>query len=137
MDDVNTKRTEQKKILVFSTSATSDLGIDMVGSAHMHYPTSVQVIPLPCSSGIKPAWIVHAIQKGFDGIFIATSGGDCTYLSDCAERTGAVVAKAQDLLKERNVDPKRVRMAGICSACAESFVNQIKKFEEELATYDS
>jgi coenzyme F420-reducing hydrogenase delta subunit len=48
-----------------------------------------------------------------------------------------VVVKAQDLLKERNIDPKRIRMAGICSACAESFVNQITKFEEELATYDS
>lgn len=137
MDDVITKRTEQKKILVFSSGMISDLGIDMAGSTHMHYPTSVQVIPVPCSSSIKPAWIVHAIQSGYSGVFIAACGGDCTYTSDCTELTGAVVAKSQDLLKERNIDPKRVRMAGICSVCAESFVNNIKKFEEELATYDS
>jgi len=137
MADMSSKKAERKKILVFSTSAISDLGIDFAGSAHMHYPTSVQVIPLPCSSGIKPAWIVHAIQNGYDGVFVAACGGDCTYLSDCSERTGAVVAKAQDLLIERNVNPKRLRMAGICSVCAESFVNSITKFEEELATYDS
>jgi coenzyme F420-reducing hydrogenase delta subunit len=109
----------------------------MAGSAHMHYPTSVQVISLPCSSGIKPAWIVHAIRKGFDGVFVAACGGDCTYLSDCVERTGAVIEKAQNLLKEQEINPKRLKMAGICSVCADSFVNQIKKFEEELSTYDS
>ncbi len=67
MATVNNKEAVPK-ILVFSSSVISDLGIDMAGSAHMHYSTSVQVIPLPCSSGVKPAWIVHALEKGFDGV---------------------------------------------------------------------
>ena len=136
MANVNNKKREQK-ILVFSTGPISDLGIDMAGSAHMHYSTSVQVIPLPCSSGIKPSWIVHALEKGFDGVFIAACGGDCAYLSDCTPRTSAVLEKAQDMLKERNISPKRVKMAGICSVCAESFVSHMRKFGEELASYDS
>ena len=127
----------KRKILVFSTSPISDLGIDMAGSAHMHYSTSVQVIPLPCSSGIKPSWIVHALEKGFDGVFIAACGGDCAYLSDCTPRTSAVLEKAQDMLKERNISPKRVKMAGICSVCADSFVSHMRKFGEELTSYDS
>jgi len=129
------KKTARKKILVFSTSAISDLGIDMAGSAHMHYSPSVQVIPLPCSSGIKPAWIVHALEEGYDGVFIAACGGDCAYLPDCSSRTSVLLAKAQDLLKERNISPKRVKMAGICSVCADSFVSHMRKFEEELASY--
>jgi F420-non-reducing hydrogenase iron-sulfur subunit len=137
MADVNNKKADRKKILVFSTSAISDLGIDMAGSAHMHYPTSVQVIPLPCSSGIKPAWIVHALEKGYDGVFIAACGGDCAYLSDCTARTSALLEKAQDMLRERNISPKRLKMAGICSVCAESFVSHMRKFGEELASYDS
>ena len=127
----------ERKILVFSTGPISDLGIDMAGSAHMHYSTSVQVIPLPCSSGIKPSWIVHALEKGFDGVFIAACGGDCAYLSDCTPRTSAVLEKAQDMLRERNISPKRVKMAGICSVCAESFVSHMRKFGEELTSYDS
>jgi coenzyme F420-reducing hydrogenase delta subunit len=137
MADMNNKRAGLKKILVFSTSAISDLGIDMAGSAHMHYPTSVQVIPLPCSSGIKPAWIVHALEIGYDGVFIAACGGDCAYLSDCTARTSALLEKAQDMLRERNISPKRLKMAGICSVCADSFVSHMRKFEEELASYDS
>ncbi|MBN2390335.1 MAG: hydrogenase iron-sulfur subunit [Anaerolineae bacterium] len=136
MANLNNKKREQK-ILVFSTGPISDLGIDMAGSAHMHYSTSVQVIPLPCSSGIKPSWIVHALEKGFDGVFIAACGGDCAYLSDCTPRTSAVLEKAQDMLKERNISPKRVKMAGICSVCADSFVSHMRKFGEELTGYDS
>jgi F420-non-reducing hydrogenase iron-sulfur subunit len=137
MADVSNKKADRKKILVFSTSAISDLGIDMAGSAHMHYSTSVQVIPLPCSSGVKPAWIVHALEKGYDGVFIAACGGDCAYLSDCTVRTSTLVEKAQDMLREQNISPKRLKMAGICSVCADSFVSHMRKFEEELASYDS
>ena len=137
MGVVNNKKADLKKILVFSTNAISDLGIDMAGSAHMHYPTSVQVISVPCSSGIKPAWIVHALEKGYDGVFIAACGGDCAYLSDCTARTSALLAKAQDMLRVRNISPKRTKMAGICSVCADSFVSHMRNFEEELASYDS
>jgi F420-non-reducing hydrogenase iron-sulfur subunit len=132
MADVSKGKAARRKILVFSTSAISDLGIDMAGSAHMHYSPSVQVIPLPCSSGIKPAWIVHALEEGYDGVFIAACGGDCAYLTDCSSRTSALLAKAQDMLKERNISPKRIKMAGICSVCADSFVSHMRKFEEEL-----
>ena len=137
MGAVSDKKADRKKILVFSTNAISDLGIDMAGSSHMHYSTSVQVIPLPCSSGIKPAWIVHALEKGYDAVFIAACGGDCAYLSDCTARTSALLEKAQDMLRERNISPKRLKMAGICSVCAESFVSHMRKFDEELASYDS
>jgi len=125
------------KILVFSSNVISDLGIDMAGSAHMHYSTLVQVIPLPCSSGVKPSWIVHALEKGFDGVFIAACGGDCMYLPDCTARTSAVVKKAQDMLRERNISPKKLKMAGICSVCADNFVSHMNKFQEELKSHDS
>ncbi|MEA3310245.1 MAG: hydrogenase iron-sulfur subunit [Chloroflexota bacterium] len=125
------------KILVFSSNAISDPGIDLAGSAHMHYSTAVQVIPLPCSSGIKPSWIVHALEEGFDGVFVAACGGDCAYLPDCTVRTSAVVNKAQELLRERKISPKRLKMSGICSVCADNFVSHIKKFQEELRSYDS
>ena len=85
------KKEPEPRILVFSTNSISDPGIDLAGSAHMHYSTSVQVIPLPCSSGVKPSWIVHALKQGFDGIFVAGCGGDCAFLHDCTPRTSALI----------------------------------------------
>ncbi len=120
------------KILVFSTNNISDLGIDLAGSMHMHYPPTVYVISVPCSSGIKPGWILYAIERGFDGVFIAADGTDCPYLEDCTARTARITGEAQNLLKERGFNPMRVKMAAICSVCAEPFVNHMKNFYSAL-----
>ncbi len=120
------------KILVFSTNNISDPGIDLAGSSHMDYPTSVQVISMPCSSGINPNWVLHALEAGFDGVFIAADGTDCAYLPDCTDRTARVVQKAQDLIKEHGMDPRRLKMAAICSVCSESFVSHMERFHKSL-----
>ena len=122
-----------QKILVFSTNNISDPGIDLAGASHMHYSPTVKVISLPCSSGVRPDWIVHALQAGFDGVFIAACGGDCSYLSDCTPRTGKLISRAQAMLKEKGLNPKRLKMSAICSVCAEPFVNHMENFEKELA----
>jgi coenzyme F420-reducing hydrogenase delta subunit len=126
----------EKTILVFSSNAISDPGIDLAGSAHMHYSPAVQVIPLPCSSGVRPSWIAHALRRGFDGVFVAACGGDCAYLSDCPERTSRVMAQAQELLRARGLNPKRLKMSGLCSVCAENFVAHMENFQKELARLD-
>lgn len=126
----------EKRILVFSTNAISDPGIDLAGSAHMHYSTAVEVIPVPCSSGLRPTWVAHALERGFDGVFVAACGGDCAYLSDCTERTGRVIAKTQELLRKRGLSPKRLKMSGLCSVCAENFVSHMGNFQRELASLD-
>jgi F420-non-reducing hydrogenase iron-sulfur subunit len=120
------------RILVFSTNNISDPGIDMAGGSHMPYPPSVLVIPLPCSSGIKPSWVLHAIEAGFDGVFIAADGTDCAYMQDCTKRTGEIVQKAQSLLEEHKYDARRLKMAAICSVCAESFQSHMEKFKTAL-----
>ena len=120
------------RILAFSTNNISDPGIDLAGSAHMHYPPSVLVLPVPCSSGIKPTWVLHALEAGFDGVFIAADGTDCAYLPDCTNRTAKVVKESQALIQEHGHDPRRLRMAAICSVCAESFVSHVEKFHKAL-----
>lgn len=122
------------RILVFSTNNISDPGIDLAGSSHMHYPPSVVVISVPCSSGVKPEWILYAVEKGFDGVFLATDGEECSYLPDCAERTSHIAQEAKDLLAQHGYEPQRVRMSGICSVCAEPFTNHMKEFSESLKT---
>ena len=121
------------KILVFSTNNISDPGIDLAGSSHLHYSPTVMVISLPCTSGIKPSWIAYAIERGFDGVFIAADGEECAYLPDCSERTAKIMADAQALLREKGHEPKRVKMAAICSVCAEPFVNYMREFSAMLA----
>jgi F420-non-reducing hydrogenase iron-sulfur subunit len=120
------------RILVFSTNNISDPGIDLAGSSHLHYSPTVVVISLPCTSGIKPSWVTYAIDQGFDGVFIATDGEECAYLPDCSERTAKITADAQAMLQEKAQEPKRVKMAAVCSVCADPFVNYMREFSELL-----
>ena len=121
------------KILVFSTDKISDPGIDQAGLRKIHYSPSVYVINLPCSSGIKPKWIMHAFEKGFDGVFIAADGIECSYSAKCSEHTNTIITETQKLMKENNINPKRIRMAAICSVCAEPFVGHMSNFSKILS----
>jgi coenzyme F420-reducing hydrogenase delta subunit len=126
------KTDDGPSILVFSTNNISDPGIDLAGSAHMHYSPGVVTIPVPCSSGIRPSWVLHAIEAGFDGVFIAADGTDCAFLPDCTNRTGRVVAQAQEMLRKHGHDPRRLKMAAICSVCSESFVSHMERLGRDL-----
>jgi coenzyme F420-reducing hydrogenase delta subunit len=120
------------RILVLSTNSVSDPGVDLAGSAHMDYPVAVRVISIPCSSGVNPRWILHALDRGFDGVFIAADGGDCSRIPNCTERTGKIVSQAQEMMRAKGYATARVRMAALCSVCSEPFVTHMRKFSKEL-----
>lgn len=116
------------KILVFSTEKISDPAIDLAGLLKMHYPPVVYTINVPCSSSIKPRWIMHAFEKGFDGVFIAADGTDCPFSESCTENTSEIVTQTHAQMKELGLDPARLKMAAICSVCAEPFVKHMNTF---------
>ena len=125
------------KILVFSTDKISDPGIDQAGLRKIHYSPSVYVISMPCSSGIKPRWIMHAYEQGFDGVFIAADGHECSYSPKCPEYTNEIIIQAQEMMKAKNISPKRIRMAAICSVCAEPFAGHMENFAKILGELGS
>lgn len=124
------------KILVFSTEKISDPAIDLAGLLKMHYPPTVYTIDIPCSSAVKSRWILHAFEKGFDGVFIAADGTDCSYSETCTVNTGEIVTKTHILMKEKGIEPARLKMAAICSVCSEAFVKHMKNFVVALSNKD-
>ena len=131
MAGVNTNT--DPKILVFSTDKISDPAIDMAGLLKLHYPPTVYTIPVPCSSAIKPRWILYAFERGFDGVFIAADGTDCPYGESCTKKTGLVVGTTHKIMKDKGIDAARLKMAAICSVCSESFVKHVKTFSDYLS----
>lgn len=125
------------KILVFSTEKISDPGIDQAGLQKIHYSPSVYTISIPCSSAIKPSWILHAFKKGFDGVFIAADGEECAFSASCSERTNEIIIDAQQQMKKGGINPKRIRMAAICSVCAEPFTKHMSNFSRILSEVGS
>jgi coenzyme F420-reducing hydrogenase delta subunit len=130
------KQQNQARILIFSTEKISDPAIDLAGLLKMHYSPRAYSIPVPCSSSIKPRWILHALESGFDGVFIAADGTDCPYGDSCTSNTGNIVSQTHKLMKEKGILPKRLKMAAICSVCAEAFVKHIQTFTKELSALE-
>jgi len=125
------------KILVFSSEKISDPAIDLAGLLKKHYPPSVYNISIPCTSGVKPGWIIHAIKSGIDGVFIASDGTDCAYRSDCADITSQAIREAQKEMEKEGINIARVKMGAICSVCADPFVNHMKNFMQSLSEMGS
>ncbi len=123
---------KQPRILVFSTEKISDPAIDLAGLLKKHYPFTVYTISVPCSSCIKPRWIIRAYEKGFDGVFIAADGTDCSYGELCGEKTSQIVTSTHQLMRDKGIKPSQLKMAAICSVCAELFVKHITSFMKDL-----
>jgi coenzyme F420-reducing hydrogenase delta subunit len=119
-------------ILVFSTEKISDPAIDLAGLLKQHYPPEVDNISIPCSSGIKPEWIMHAFERGFDGVFIAADGTDCPFGETCSEKTAEIVSRTHELMKEKGIDTAKLRMAAICSVCSQAFVKLVTNLADYL-----
>ena len=118
------------RVLVISTNMISDPGIDFAGLGHIDYPSSSRIIRFPCSSMIRPEFIIHAFRQGFDAVFVAADGGDCPYLRDCPERTARRIQKAYELMKAEGIEQSRLRMAGICSVCSDAFARGVRGLSE-------
>ncbi len=121
------------RILVFSTEKISDPAIDLAGLLKMHYSPRAYTITVPCSSSIKSRWILHALEAGFDGVFIAADGTDCPYSESCTTNTGNIVSETHKLMNEKGIVPRRLKMAAICSVCSEAIVKHIQTFTRELS----
>jgi len=76
---------------------------------------------------------MRAYEKGFSGVFIAADGTDCSYGESCVEKTSAIISATHVLMKEKGLKPSQLKMAAICSVCAEPFVKQIAGFMKELS----
>lgn len=129
-DNTVAVQTFEPRVLVISTNVISDPGIDFAGLGHVDYPASTRILRFPCSSMIRPEFILHAFESGFDAVFVAADGGDCPYLRDCPERTARRMQRAYELMKEKGIEQSRLRMAGICSVCSDAFARGVKGLYE-------
>ena len=84
-----------------------------------------QQVRAEAGTSLLRAALDNAERKLRPGLFASVDLG-------VANRTGVLVARAQELIKEKGHDPRRLKMAAICSVCADNFVAHIESFEETL-----
>ena len=134
MDKVKTEIAP--KILIISTDACSYPGADYVGQTHTEYATNTYIIRVSAPVIFPEDFYLRCFRKGIDGIIIMTCGHECPY-EGAYERFSKRIDRVRSLMKERDINPKRLRMCAICTVCAKAFLKEVKEMDEVLRQIDN
>jgi len=127
------EKKELPKILILATLSGGYRGADATGQAHIEYPADVYILPVMSAAMFPPEFYLHAFEKGIDGIIIMYSGTDSPY-KGAPEKTAEIVNKTYEAMKERGIDPRRLRLSAICTVCVQPFLKEVKRMNETLET---
>lgn len=119
------------KILLLATLSGGYRGADMVGQGHMDYPPNTYILPVMSSAIFPPKFFIDAFDKGFDAITVMYSGTDSPYKGE-SEKTAMNINETYGRMKELNLDPRRLRLAAICTVCVRPFLEEVQRAEKLL-----
>ncbi len=61
----------EPNILAFTCHYCAFAAADLAGVMRLSYPTSVKIIRLPCTGKLDPYYVLRALERGVDGVFVA------------------------------------------------------------------
>ncbi len=121
----------QPKILILATLSGGYAGADAVGQLHAEYTPDVYVLPVVCPCMFPESFYLRAFERGIDAIIVMYSGSDCPYPGG-AERTAELINKTYPLMKEKEIDTRRLRLTAICTVCTKPFLKEVREMRELL-----
>ena len=124
-------QTDQPKILILATLAGGYAGADSTGQSHVDYPANTYILPVMCPCMFPPEFFIRAFERGIDGIIIMYSGTDSPYKVE-ADGTAKLINGTYELMKERGLDIRRLRLAAICTVCVKPFLKEVNQMHELL-----
>ena len=119
------QQARRPKILLLATAACAYPGADYVGQTHSEYPANVYIIRVPTPSVFSPDFYLRCFEKGIDGIIAMSCGQECPY-PGAYERFAGRLSRAHTLMKEQDLDPRRLRATAICTVCARAFLKEVQ-----------
>lgn len=61
----------EPNILAFACHYCAFAAADLAGVMRLSYPTNVKIVRLPCTGKLDHIHVLHAFEKGIDGVFAA------------------------------------------------------------------
>ncbi len=115
------------RVVGFCCNECAYAAADLAGSTHRVHPPEVLVVRIPCSGIVDPSWLVYALAKGADAVFVAgCRKGECHYV-DGNFKAESRVAFVKELLKSVGVEPERVEMFFMAASEPHKFVEAAKE----------
>jgi F420-non-reducing hydrogenase iron-sulfur subunit len=125
------EQTRKPRILILASLSGGYAGANAVGQLHAEYPPDTYVFPVRSPSLFPESFYMRAFERGIDGIIVMYSGTDSPYKGD-SERTAEIINRVYVLMKERGLDPRRLRLTAICTVCTQPFLKEVKNMNDLL-----
>jgi coenzyme F420-reducing hydrogenase delta subunit len=71
MEQPMTEDSFQPHILAFCCQHCAYAAADLAGALRLQYPPNVRVLMVPCTGRVEVVQILHALEKGADGVLVA------------------------------------------------------------------
>ncbi len=65
------KASFEPKILAFCCRHCAYAAADLAGAMRLRYPANVRIIEVPCTGRVEPTEMLHAFERGVDGLMVA------------------------------------------------------------------
>ncbi len=119
-------------ILAFACHYCAYAAADVAGTLRLAYPGNVKIVKVPCTGKVDVLHLLHALQKGADGVLVAGClEGDCHFVRGnlLAKKR---VAYAQKILADIGIEPERLKMVFMSAGQGEAFARQASEFTAEI-----
>jgi coenzyme F420-reducing hydrogenase delta subunit len=122
----------QPQLIAFCCNFCAYAAADLAGSLRLSYPPDIHVILLPCTGRLDELEVLHAVERGADGILVAGClEGDCHFQQGNLNARRRV-EHIQRLLEQIGLERGRVRMANLSSAMASEFARVAADFSAQI-----
>ena len=122
----------ETKIIAFCCNWCSYAAADLAGISRLQYPGSIRIIRVMCSGMVHPEMVIHALDKGADGVMIIGCHlGECHYIrgNEMALARAEVIA---DTLEDLGYESERFRIAWVSSAEPERLAEAFREMSARL-----
>jgi F420-non-reducing hydrogenase iron-sulfur subunit len=119
-------------IVAFCCHYCAYTAADMAGSKRLDYPPNVKIVRVPCSGKVDSLYIMKALEKGADGVYVAGClEGDCHFKTGnlkAAQR----VAYLKKLLDDIGIGGERLEMVWMSAGMGERFAQTATEFTDKM-----
>jgi coenzyme F420-reducing hydrogenase delta subunit len=121
-----------QKILILATETCAYPGANAVGQAHMSYPANTYILRVRSPVLFPEKFYLDCFTKGIGGIIIMSCGEECPF-EGAYEALAHRIDRVYQMMKERDLDIRRLRLTAICTVCTRAFVNEVNNMNQVLA----
>ncbi len=122
----------EPQLIAFCCHYCAFAAADMAGSMRLRYPPNVVIIKLPCTGRMDILHVLHAFERGVDGVFVAGClEGSCHYLKGNLQAKRRVEYVKQ-LLDAAGIGGERLEMFNLSSSEGPRFARIATEMTERI-----